>query len=287
MSRLQKIRAYTLKEIFNLVLFKATNFFSIDIFNSKDLWQYSKAVSNLISIGYDVIRKNEKIIQISINKERYLIRRYGSDLKVFEQIIIRGEYNHILNLIKKAGLANSELNIVDCGSNIGLFSVWIMNKAKVKKIISVEADKENYSFNNYFIHKINFENKIQLLNRAIWSNSSLVLGVSNQFRDGLQWAKSVVPTVDFDQETVCSISLNQILDDFIDQQVDVLKIDIEGAENVVFGNLDSCDRMLRNTKIIAIEIHKEWDSTCEILEILQNYGFVLEEFGETTFGYKV
>lgn len=286
MSRIKKIRTFSLKEIIVISVVKILRIFSINLSYSADLKQYSRSISKLIYQGFEVIRRNDKTLEISSNGNRFLIRRYGSDMMVFEQIVIGDEYNHVLSLINSAGLVDSELTVVDCGSNVGLFSAWIINRARVQKIISIEADKENYSFNKYFISKMKYENKIKLLNRAIWSNSSSVLGVSNQFRDGLQWAKSVVPPLDFGQETVCSISLNQILDDFIDQQVDVLKIDIEGSEKVVFENLDSCDRMLKNTKIIALEIHKEMDSTGRILETLQDYGFILEQIGEIMFGYK-
>lgn len=286
MSRLNKYRAFTPRENFILFLSKIGFQFSKDDFCFNDLTLYYKAVNKFISNGYSINRINESYLEILIKKERYLIRRHGSDLKVFEQIVIDGEYSHLFNLIKKLGMVDSSLTIVDCGSNVGLFSAWILNRSKVEKIISIEADKENYSFQKKFINSEKFKSKITLLNKAIWSDSNSVLGISSEFRDGLQWAKSVVPVSDLNQETVNSISLNKILDDFTDQQVHILKIDIEGAEKVVFENLDSCDRMLKNAKIIALEIHRELDSTSKILKILQNYGFDLEQFGETTFGFK-
>lgn len=286
MSRLDKFRAFTLKEFFILLLAKTANLFSKALIYSDDFRLYSRAVSNLISNGYNIIRINENTLEISNKGDRYFVRRYGSDITVFEQIVINEEYSHVLSLINKAGLKDSALTIVDCGSNIGLFSAWIMNRAKVEKIISIEADKENYSFHKYFISQMKYENRIELLNRAIWSDSSSVLRISSEFRDGLQWSKSVVPAFNSSRDIVNSISLNKILDDFTNQQIHILKIDIEGAEKVVFENKTSFDRMLENTKIIAIEIHKEVESTDSILKILQSNGFVLEEFGETTFGYK-
>jgi len=286
LSRINKYRAFTLKEFFILLLVKTARLFSKVLFYSDDLRLYTKTVNNLISKGYYVIRINDNTLKIFNNCASYFVRRYGSDIKVFEQIIINEEYGHLLCLISKAGLKDSALTIVDCGSNIGLFSFWIMNRAKVRKIISIEADRENYFFQKYFINRMKYENKIELLNKAIWSDSSSVLGISSEFRDGLQWSKSVEPARNSGQNTVNSISLNKILDDFTDQQIHILKIDIEGAEKVVFDNESSFYRMLENTRIIAIEIHKEVESADRILKILESNGFVLEEFGETTFGYK-
>lgn len=286
MSRLLKFRAFNLKEIFVLFLARTFYGFSKSFYFSNDLKQYSKDVTNIISKGYNVIRIGKDIIEISNNKDVYLVRRYGSDIKVFEQIVIKEEYRHVLSLIDRVGLRDSILTIVDCGSNIGLFSAWIINNANVKKIVSIEADSENYIFQKYFIDKMQYESRIELLNKAIWSDSVSRLRISSDFRDGEQWAKSVVPANENNLNFVNSVSLNQVFDDYLDREIHILKIDIEGTEKVIFEKEESFDRLLKNTVIIAIEIHEEVECTAMILSILESYGFELEKVGETTFGYK-
>lgn len=254
--------------------------------NTENLLPYSRAVNVLISKGYKVNRLDKKTVEIAINANRYVIRRYGSDIKVFEQVVVNEEYKHLLNLVDKVGLQHMPLTVLDCGSNIGLFSAWILNHLRVKKIVSIEADLDNYIFQKYFIDKMKYTTKVELVNKAIWSDSESILNISSDFRDGQQWAKSVVPTYETNANSVESISLNQVFDSLLDQEIHILKIDIEGAEKEVFENEESFDRLLRNTKIIAIEIHEEVESTSMILSILANYGFDLEKVGETTFGYR-
>lgn len=286
MGFLVKIRAFTKWELAVQLFSKITNQIISIAYYKENLLPYAKAVHNFISKGYEVIRIDKRTIAILVNQDKYYLRRYGSDIKVFEQVVINEEYKYIINLLERCGLGNTPLTILDCGSNIGLFSAWILNNVNVNKIVSIEADLDNYIFQKYFIDKIKYETKVELVNKAIWSDSDSTLKISSDFRDGQQWAKSVVPTSDTNANTVKSISLNQVFENYLDQQIHILKIDIEGAEKVVFSNEKSFDRMLRNTKIIAIEIHEEVESTFMIMAILNSYGFILEKVGETTFGFK-
>lgn len=287
MRLVDKFKAFTLKEIlFQFISTAAIRFLTRSNYNG-NLLPYIKIVKDYNSKGYKVIRIDKNTIVIYFNNERYFIRRYGSDIKVFDQIVISEEYKNILSLISRCGLDNTEVNIIDCGSNIGLFSAWILNRIKVNNIISIEADYENYTFQKYFIKQLGYENKIKLFNRAVWSDSESELKISSDFRDGQNWAKRVEPVTENENSyTVKSISLNQVFDDFENRDVHILKIDIEGAEKAVFENETSFDKMLINTKIIAIEIHEEVNCTIMILDKLYKYGFYLEKVGETTFGYK-
>lgn len=255
--------------------------------NSKDLLQYSRRITELINKGYNFKRVNDNVIRISFQNKTHFIRRYSSDLNVFEQIFVNGEYNQLLEMINRAGLIDSPLTIVDCGSNIGLFSSWIMDRTIVKKVISIEADKENFDFQKQIFKKTGRSDKCFLLNKAIWSDSDSVLQISSNFRDGLEWSRNVVQAGYSSNGTLKSISLNQIWDEFIGGNVHILKIDIEGTEKIVFDSESSFDVMLTNVKIIAIEIHREVSDQDKIWYLLQNYGFELKEIGETTFGFKI
>lgn len=286
MGFLAKIRAFTIRELAVQLFLRITNRIISNTYYQENLLLYAKAVHNLISKGFKVIRIDKMTVAIVVNEEQFYLRRYGSDIKVFDQVVINEEYKYILNLVDRCGLHNTPLTILDCGSNIGLFSAWILNHVKVKKIVSIEADLDNYIFQKYFIDKMKYETKVELVNKAIWSDSESTLKISSDFRDGQQWAKSVVLAFETNSSTVKSISLNQVFDDYLDQEIHILKIDIEGAEKAVFENELNFDRLLRNTAIIAIEIHEEVESTSMILSILDNYGFELKKVGETTFGYK-
>lgn len=63
--------------------------------------------------------------------------------------------------------------------------------------------------------------------------------------------------------------------------VDVLKIDIEGAERFVFESLETI-MFLKFVKILIIEIHDEFNIRYFIYDQLRDNGFLIYNFGETT-----
>ncbi len=287
MKFIDQYRAFTFKEFVYQFLSNIAISFLARINYTSDLSPYLKKVSCFIDKGFKVIRIDKKKLRLTNDRECYFIRRYGSDIKVFDQVVINEEYKSILTLLKKCGLNKVEINVVDCGSNIGLFSNWILNRVKVNTLVSIEADYDNFLFQKMIVCELGLEHRVTLLHRAVWSDSKTLLKISSDFRDGQDWSRSVKPASNNENsKLVNSISLNQVFDEFMNKDIHILKIDIEGAEKAVFENETSFDRMLINTKIVAIEIHEEANCSKMVLEKLYNYGFFIETIGETTFGYR-
>ncbi len=67
------------------------------------------------------------------------------------------------------------------------------------------------------------------------------------------------------------------------QIVDLLKIDIEGAELELFSDAENV-QFLANVKLITIEIHDEFECRMNIEDIIQSYGFLIFHSGELTIG---
>ncbi|NPA86379.1 MAG: FkbM family methyltransferase, partial [bacterium] len=75
--------------------------------------------------------------------------------------------------------------------------------------------------------------------------------------------------------TVKTISLNSILR-MVDK-IDVLKIDIEGAEYLIFKNLDE-NLFKKKVRLIVMELHNldgKWTSAKQLLQYLEKLGFKL------------
>lgn len=64
--------------------------------------------------------------------------------------------------------------------------------------------------------------------------------------------------------------------------IDILKMDIEGAEKELFAASDLS--FLKHTKCIAIEIHDEFNCRNSIYQRLADYGFTRFNAGELTIG---
>jgi hypothetical protein len=68
------------------------------------------------------------------------------------------------------------------------------------------------------------------------------------------------------------------------ENIDILKIDIEGSEREVLTASTADVSYLSKTKCVAIEIHDEFDCRKEIYAILDRYNFSYFESGELTIG---
>lgn len=61
-------------------------------------------------------------------------------------------------------------------------------------------------------------------------------------------------------------------------QIDLLKMDIEGTEFEVFKNPE----FLKRTKVLGIEIHRECGDADMIYDVLRKYNFSFYQSGEVT-----
>lgn len=134
--------------------------------------------------------------------------------------------------------------IIDCGANIGLSAVYFANKYPNAKIIAIEPDSNNFSFlqNN----ARNYPN-VSCLQRAVWPvNTSLEVVDPGRGGWGLQTKRS-------SNGKLKSITIEEIMEQYHLPKIDLLKIDIEGAEQELFEY--NYDNWLSKTSAIAIELH--------------------------------
>ena len=206
----------------------------------------------------------------------------SSDFNVFYQIIESKEYLPVVTDYKKnfENLENYPLNIIDAGSNIGLTSLFFMEHFQRARIIAVEPDLTNFEILSYNLReKINFE--IIKINGAVWSSNSKIK-VVNDFRDKSDWSFRVEESNDIN--SIQAYTINDLANKNNFNFIDILKIDVEGAEKQIFTATDSNLEFLNKTRCIAIEIHDEFECREEIYCILENYGFTIYNEGESLIG---
>tara|TARA_B100001027_G_scaffold46223_1_gene30173 strand:- start:2313 stop:3125 length:813 start_codon:yes stop_codon:yes gene_type:complete len=151
--------------------------------------------------------------------------------------------------------------ILDCGSNIGVSVSYFQQSYPSAKIIAFEPDPEIFeclSLNS----QNGRESNIELHNKAVWTEDTWI-----DFKtDGADGGK-------IDKSGNCKVqSVN--LSMFLQQKVDMLKVDIEGAEAFV---LPAISNYLKNVKNLFLELHIT-ENQPELLEqtirILRENGFV-------------
>ena len=158
--------------------------------------------------------------------------------------------------------------IIDCGANIGLSILYLKKIAPSSTIYGFEPDENNFVLLTKNIKSYKLEN-VFLKQEAVWKEDC-ELSFSND--------ASMSSKIDTN-----SISLHKVkairLKNMLNQKIDFLKIDIEGAE---FDVIKDCDELLCNVKNLFIEYHGTFEETINLVTIFQilnknNFHFYIKE----------
>lgn len=202
----------------------------------------------------------------------------SSDYSVFQQIFIDQEYQLIESYFQLNSKEEKKV-IFDVGANIGFTTRYFDASIENAIYYCIEPDTDNFKLLSENTESI--KEKVHLFNNAIDDKPGLKFNIADDFRDGLDWAKT---TKESSNGAIDGITINEILEKEKLEEIDFLKIDIEGAERFLFSKESDCS-YLDKVKLIAIEIHDEFECREQIHAILKNAGFAIFESGETTIGF--
>jgi FkbM family methyltransferase len=146
------------------------------------------------------------------------------------------------------------LNIIDCGSNIGLSIIYFKKNYPNSKIIAFEADRKTFDILSENISTFNLDN-VETHNKAIWIDDKGVSFESSGGMGGHISSQSESPN------KIESVRLK----DCIDGKIDFLKMDIEGAE---FEVIKDCADKLKHVESMFIEYHCYIDQEQHLPELL-------------------
>jgi FkbM family methyltransferase len=168
-----------------------------------------------------------------------VIRQGTTDFEVFKAIFVRQNYRFPIDI-------NPTL-IIDGGAYVGYSSIYFSLKYPQAKIIAVEPNDSNFEILEK--NTRNFPN-IQRIKAGLWyKNAPLKLRDVGTGHWGYR-TEDVEEGADSDLQ---GVTVKRLLDDSGFDRIDVLKLDIEGAEKEIFAK--DCEVWLRKVKILAAEIH--------------------------------
>jgi len=177
---------------------------------------------------------------------------------------LRGYREIFLEQIYKFSVDKTCPLIIDCGANIGLSVIYFKYLYPEARIVAFEPDPEIFSVLQRNVRRFGFTD-VELYQNAVWTSNGELAFRSTGAGDGRVMTE--------DQEKGLIRVPTVRLDDFMNQKIDFLKIDIEGAEYEV---IKDCQNNLDAVNYFFIEYHgdrKEIQTLHEILRILQNAGF--------------
>ena len=242
-----------------------------------------------VSTQKGTIKLGDKVVEFSLalesNQLKVLVRKETSDAAVFHQIFGMGEYQCLVSLIKSfPGLKIN--SIIDAGANVGFTSLFFLANFPGAHIVAIEPDEQNYKMLEQNVAS-NATDPYVLLRKALWKNSGSVT-MNNSFRDHREWSRQVVDTQALGQKSsdqLQGIPLNELFQVAGTESIDILKIDIEGAEKEVFSDYTGSVEVLKKVKFLIIELHDEVDFKRDFERILIHSGFHFTYVGESLLGF--
>ena len=156
--------------------------------------------------------------------------------------------------------------ILDGGANIGLSAIYFKQLYPKSQVIAFEPDPEVFAVLSGNLRAFGFDD-VELVKKALWS-SETTLSFMQEGADAGR-VGNLLP-----EHNVVKVETVR-LRDYLDRPVDLLKLDIEGAETEVV--LDCADR-LANVKNLFIEYHSFTDkpqTLAPLLEAVTQSGFRL------------
>jgi FkbM family methyltransferase len=211
------------------------------------------------------------VLEIGPNGAPFHFRHATTDKYVIAEVLAKSQYGCL------RGRSNVSW-IVDAGANIGTSALWLLNEFPEAKLIAIESDPENFAVLEKNLRP--FGTRVVCLNKALWSTAEDLMVIHGGFRDGGEWAHQVgrLNAALKHAGEVQGITITQLLAEHQIDTIDILKIDIEGAEREVFVGKSE---WLSRVRTIAIELH---DTECRkaFVDASRPFGRAISQHGEVT-----
>lgn len=171
-------------------------------------------------------------------------RYNSSDINVFSQIFITDEYGPLADL--------EDVNLViDCGANVGYSSAFFLSRFPSARVLSIEPDERNYALLKQNLKP--YGDRVTSIRSAIWSHKAKLKVYSGDVGEESEWATTVGECGEDEKADVEAVDIGSLLKETNRDQIDILKIDIEGAERIVFSQ--NFEGWISKVRAFAIELH--------------------------------
>lgn len=229
-------------------------------------------------LRYTLFQKTEYYTLVSKNAQFPLYcRPKTSDISVFTQIFIEREYSCLDDL------SNVNL-IIDCGANVGYSSAYFLTRFPQAKVICVEPDMSNFMMLEK--NMAPYKDRVKCIRSGLWSHTTGLKILETPYRDSREWTVQVRESKSDEVPEMQATDVGTLLRESGLDKISILKIDIEGAEAVVFAN--NYESWLPNVDNMVIELHddssfgKASDIVLNTISSCQSKSFNISKHGELT-----
>lgn len=183
-----------------------------------------------------------------VNKRHSVfLRLRTSDVAVFKGIFADNEFDLELSRPPRV--------VVDAGAYIGLSSVYFAARYPEAKIIAIEPERTNFDI---LVRNIESFTNIVSIQAALW-NEETELSLYDPGRD--HWGYQTINSNSEGElkQTVPSVTIETIMRDHNVDFIDILKLDIEGAEKEVLG---FSSNWIHKVGVLIVELHDRIREGC-------------------------
>ena len=201
------------------------------------------------------------------------LQETGSDMPTFREVLMGEEvYRCVIERLPACR------TIVDLGANIGLATIYLAAHYPGSRILAVEPNPDTYRELRHNVDRLSRASRVKLVWGGVWSEERRLAPhpapatpKSNAFR--------TLAAPDGAGSSIPGYHMSQLLEMAGFDSVDLVKVDIEGAEVELFrGDLSWLERVVG----IAIEFHGETRRESGFDGIMRDRGFTVVDANSHT-----
>ena len=194
------------------------------------------------------------------------LRNGTSDAHCFNQVFVDLDYDFDIGF--------EPTRIIDCGANIGLSSLFFHRKYPNATVVAVEPETSNFTMLEKNVRPYT---NIKCLNNGIW-NKTVNLEISSENSENEKWGFTVKEINHSSNTSIKAVTIIDIMNQFKMDEIDILKMDIEGSELEVFSS--NYESWLPKTRILMIELHDRGKKNCSktFFQSLFKYDFSINQY---------
>ncbi|WP_083468123.1 FkbM family methyltransferase [Methylobacterium tarhaniae] len=203
--------------------------------------------------------------------EPVALRLGTSDVPTFFQVFVRKDYEFKLDVRPRY--------ILDLGANIGLAAAYFAGIYPEARTICVEPNPENFRLLSQNIAPYEL---VTAVHAAVWPRST-TLQLVEEDKAGKSlgfWGSQTRPAESKSGNVVAGISIPELMERYNLPTIDVLKVDIEGAELELFSTDSSA--WIPSCQCIVVETHDRFrpGSHAAVMDTMKQHAFTFERSGE-------
>jgi FkbM family methyltransferase len=206
--------------------------------------QYGLRDGMLIINGLRRKKNGEFLIKPRFFKNIVSLRNNFSDKAIFYQVFYHRQYylEQLLSIKAKY--------ILDAGANIGLATLYFSTLYPTANILALEPEEENFQL---LLNNTKMYPNVTSIEAALWGKDE---NIAIQNPDSLAASFIVESKTD---ALVPGLTVDTLLKKNNWGQIDILKMDIEGAEKEIFS---ADTNWLKKVKVLIIELHDNYKAGC-------------------------